>query len=241
MMRSPLQKTTLLCLFGALLFTSTAEAAPLINPGQAPGLVKTWTSAGGATTLTVAEATSAEAVAEAILAKVPGTQAKAEGHTVVVTGIDEAQLLVALEGIDLGGEDDDVDAMLSALQNPGGDEDGSGSSIRAGKKAELDDVAGPPGPLVYGSVTAVRHARYPLVILTVKVRRGPKGGHPAQGQTIQVVPYVSSKDGAVDPDDAQSQLNVGAWYVQKGDRVRLRLETKARKKVWVAKAFERAK
>lgn len=237
-----MRTSVLFCAVTALFVSGSVQAEPLLGPNAKPGLVTAWSTASGITTLTLAEGVDADAVAQLIIDSIKGAQAKPNGERVLITGIGEARLLSQLQGLDLSTEDDDVDAMLSELQNPGGDDDGSGSSIRAGKKVQLHQVAGPPGPLVDAEVLQVQHARYPLVVVTVKVRRGPKSGKgPRPGDTIRVVPYVKSKGGVVDPKHPQSQLNVGAWYVQKGDRVRLRLEEKARKKLWVAKAFERAK
>lgn len=224
-----------------LLGTSVALADPVVAPGQKPGVAASWTKDGATTTLVIAAGYDANEVAETIVAEVKGAQAKADGQQVVVTGVATAALLAALEKVDVAPAGDDVDAMLSALQNPGGEDDGSGSSIRAtNDKADFEAVRGPPGQLVVGRVLKVRRARFPLVFITVKVERGPKSGDgPAKGDTIVVLPRVKSKGGVVDPADAASQLNVGAWYAQPGDRVKVRLESKE-KKVWVAKAFERA-
>ena len=223
-----------------LLGASVALADPVVAPGQKPGVATAWTTDKATTTLVIAAGYDASEVAEAIVAGVKGAQAKADGQQVVVTGVGEAALLAALQQIEVDPAGDDVDAMLSALQNPGGEDDGSGSSIRAtNDKAEFEAVRGPPGQLVFGRVVKVRRARFPLVFITVKVERGPKSGDgPAKGETIVVLPRVKSKGGVVDPADAASQLNVGAWYAQPGDRVKVRLEAKERK-VWVAKAFER--
>lgn len=226
-------------LVAALLVASTAAADPVVNAGAKPGVAAAWSQEGDAVALDVASGYEASAVADAITAGVPGTQVKVDGQRVVVSGVPQAALLKALEKIDVSPAGDDVDAMLSALQNPGGEEDGSGSSIRAtNNTAELDAVRGPPGELVFGKVVKVRRARFPLVFITVKVARGPKAGTPAKGDTIVVLPRVKSRNGVVDPDDATSKLNVGAWYAQPGDRVKVRLESKE-KKVWVAKAYER--
>lgn len=227
---------------GLGLLAPVASADPVVRPGGLPGVATGWESSGKVVTLTIDGDFDAEAVAAAILESVKGAQAKADGQQVVVTGVDEAALLAALEKIDVSGGGDDVDAMLSALQNPGGEEDGSGSSIRAGKKVDFDAVKGPPGHLVTGKVVKVKRGRYPLVLVSVRVAKAPKSGKgPARGTTVRVLPYVKSTDGVVDPTHAQSQLNVGAWYARPGDRVKLRLEPTKRDGVWIAKAFERVK
>lgn len=228
-------------LTAGLLTASVALADPVLQAGGKPGVAASFSQDGAAVTLVIAAGFDPAAVAEAISAGVPGAQAKVVGQKVVVSGVAQATLLTALEKVDVAPAGDDVDAMLSALQNPGGEDDGSGSSIRAtNNNSELEAVRGPPGELVFGKVVKVRRARFPLVFITVQVERGPKVGAPAKGETIVVLPRVKSKHGVVDPDDAASQLNVGAWYAQPGDKVKVRLEAKKEKKVWVAKAFERA-
>lgn len=226
-----------------LLSAAPGFADPVLQPGGKPGVATEWSSASGVITLRIGEGFDAEEVATAIRDTLPGAQAKADGPQVVVTGVDEAKLLAALEKIDVGGDGDgdEVDEMLSALQNPGGDEDGSGSSIRAGKKVDFDAVKGPPGHLILGKVVKVRRGRYPVVLVSVKVQRTPKSGKgPARGSTVRVLPLIKSSEGVVDATHAQSQLNVGAWYARRGDRVKLRLSGE-RDGIWVAKAFERVK
>jgi hypothetical protein len=223
----------------ALFAAAPAGADPVVGPGGVPGVATAWRSADGATRLTIDGDFDPNAVAEAIRAGVPGAKVRVDGAAVTVRGVAQAELLTALEGIEVDSSVDDVDAMLSALQNPGGD-DGSGSSIRAGKRVTFDAVSGPPGPIVFGEVTKVKRGKYPLVLISVKLSKSPEAEQgPKRGSTIRVLPFVKAKNGVVDSTHAQSQLNVGAWYAQRGDQVRLRLETEARKGIWVAKAFER--
>lgn len=225
----------------ALLAASSALADPALGPRGEPGAVTRWETSGKTVTLFLAEGYEAETLADALRSRIRGVSAKAGARDVVVTGVSEAELLRLLESVDLPGGGDDFDEMLSALQSPGGEEDGSGSSIRATKRADFSSVKGPPGALIYGKVTKVEHARFPYVVLTVKLTKTPKRAVKGlkRGRTIRVLPRVKAKGGVVDPKDDQSQLNVGAWYAQTGDTVKVRLEPAPKKGLWLGKAFER--
>lgn len=226
------------------LAASTAWAAPVVGPGGKPGAAASWKSEGGALVLKLAPGYDAAAVAKAIQTKVAGTTAKATGDSVTVSGMADAKLLSALESVDAGEPaGDDVDAMLSNLRNPseGGDEE-SGSSIRATQAADFSTVMGKKEELITAKVLEVKHQKFPLVLVTLKVSSLPKGlalpGVKA-GSKITVLPRVKSKNGVVDPADEVSQLNLGAWYVEAGDTVLLRLEKEPQDNVWVAAAFDR--
>lgn len=234
-----MRATTLICFAGLLVTGRPALADPLIGPGNTPGAVAAWSTTKNITSLTVAEGFEAEAIAQAIIEGIKGASAKASGNQVAVAGVDEKSLLAALQKLEVDSTEDDVDAMLSALQNPGGDEDDSGSSIRASRATDM--TAAVSGHIVYGRVTAVRHAQFPLVLISVKIQKGKSPAGLSTGQVIRVLPYVRSVRGLVDVKDPQSQVNVGAWYARKGDRVKVRLKPEARKKVWVAEAFERVR
>ncbi len=211
-------------------------ADPLVAPDNKPGVATGWSSGAKGTTLTIAEGFSSETVAQAIGQRVPGATAKAEGQTVVVSGVGEAALLAALQKIDVG-SDEDIAAMLATME--GGNDDGSGSSIRATKAADFSDVLGDTQTLLTAKVLKVKRTQYPLVMLTLKIQKAPKGAAIKSGSTVQVVPRVKSKKGIINPDDKVSKLNVGAWYVQPGDIVRVRLDGEPKDDVWIAEAFER--
>lgn len=221
---------------------SLASAAPVIGPGGKPGAAASWKSAGGGLTLKCAKGFDAAAVAEAIRKHVKSASVKTEGDNITITGLPEAELLKALETVDVP-EGDDVDGLLSQLHNQGGGEEGSGSSIRATKSADFSELMGKKDELITAKVVDVKRAQFPLVFVTVKLGQVPKSAAPEglkPGATITVLPRVKSRQGVVDPSDETSKLNVGAWYAQPGDTVLLRLEKGPPKdKVWVAAAFDR--
>jgi hypothetical protein len=226
------------------LAASTAWAAPVVSPGGKPGAAASWKSEGGALVLRLAPGYDAAAVAKAIQTKVQGTTAKVLGDTITVSGMADAKLLSALESVDAGEASglDDVDAMLSNLRNPSESDEESGSSIRATQAADFSAVMGKKDELITAKVLEVKHQKFPLVLVTLKVSQMPKGltlPGVKNGAKITVLPRVKSKSGVVDPADETSQLNLGAWYVEAGDTVWLRLEKEPQDNVWVAAAFDR--
>lgn len=226
------------------LLSSTAFAAPVVKPGGKPGAAASWKSEGGAVVLELAPGYDAPSVAKAISAKLAGVTAKAVGANVSVSGMPEAKLLSALESVDAGEPaGDDVDAMLANMRGGGdSEEEQSGSSIRATQAADFSAVMGKKEELITAKVIDVKRQKFPLVLVTVKVSGMPKGlalpGVKA-GSKLTVLPRVKSKNGIVDPADEPSQLNLGAWYVEAGDTVLLRLEKEPKDNVWVAAAFDR--
>jgi hypothetical protein len=226
----------------ALCGSSAAFAGPVVSPGGKPGAAQSWTASGTQVTLTLAKGYDAKAVADAIGKALKGATAAVNGDKVVITGMAQDQLLPALEKIEVAEAQDDVDQMLSSLQNQGGGEDGSGSSIRATNLTDFSEVMGKKEEQIAAKVVEVKRAQFPLVFVKVKLAQLPKGvtiEGVKVGATITVVPRVKSKNGVVDPSDAPSKLNLGAWYAQPGDTVMLRLEPKAKDHVWVAAAFDR--
>lgn len=220
-----------------------AGSAPIVERGGKPGAATSWSEeASQVVSLRLDTSYDPEEVSRAIEAGVRGAKAQPTGSSkVVVTGVPLSRLLRALERVDVDPVTDDIEAMLSAIQNPGGNSDGSGSSIRATKETDFSDVLGPPEALVAARVIKVRRARFPLVFVTVQVTARPKTREfdIRKGSKITVLPRVKSRRGVVDPEDKPSQLNVGAWYAQPGDSVKLRLEKAKRRGVFVARAFER--
>lgn len=228
----------------ALMIPALAGAEPVVQAGGKPGAAKSWTVKGTAVTLVLAEGYSAADVAEAIQRGVQGTTAKAQGEgKVVVTGLGKDELLAALEKVDVAAPLDDVNQMFATLQGVGAAEgEGSGSSIRATKAAELPTVVKDKEAEVPGTIVAVKHGTYPFVAVTIKIDQAPKSGAEiglVRGAKITVVPRINAPKGLISPGDEQSKMNVAAWYSKPGDKVTLRLEGKSKHGFWVAERFER--
>lgn len=219
-----------------------ASAEPLVGLGGKPAAAKSWSAKGNVVTLTLADGFSASEAASAIEAQVPGAKAKASGETkVVVSGVEEAKLIAALEKVEVEAALDDVNQMFSALHGAD-DGDTSGSSIRATSAADFSQVVKDPEARFAASVVEVKHGTYPFVAVTVKIEQLPKGVVALKkGETITVVPRIDATKGVIAKDDQRSRTNVGAWYAKKGDKVSLKLEGKTKQGFWVADRYERQK
>ncbi len=231
-------------LFAVALAPLAVSADPVVAKGGKPGAAKAWSTQDGALVLELVPGFTADAVAAAINKGVAGAKATAQGGKVAVAGVEEKKLLVALEKIDVSA--DDVDAMVSALQGGGGDE-GSGSSIRATKAADLGAAGGGAAVapvLVPGTVLSVKHGKYPFVAVTLKLDTVPKALADAgvkPGAKVTVVPRVQLEGGRIAPSDEQSKANIGAWYARSGDKIQVAIEGQGPQGFWVAARFERAK
>lgn len=203
-------------------FAAFAEPLVQMNGGKAaPGVVTSWSGSGDKVELTVKDGTDAKAVAEAIQSGVPKVKAKVQAGKVVVTGKSQDELLKALADVDFGG--DDFGALAAAASE--GDE-GSGSSLRAKKTAELAKVFADQTTTALGKVTAVKAGAFPNATVTVQVLRGPTGAAGTKvkkGAKIAFTPVLKKKGAAIDWTDENTQLNAGAWYLKAGDKVRVKL------------------
>jgi hypothetical protein len=231
--------TTLALLTLGLLASPSVAAETVISPGGQPGVATKWSGSGKSITLTIKKDYSANEVADAIERAIPGARATGKGRKVLVKGIAKEELISALERVEIDPELDDIDAMLTSVQGLDADE-GSGSSIRATKAAELA-AAGKPPAAVVATVLEVRHKRFPVVALKVRLDEiTAKGPGLQAGSTLTVLPLIRTKYGILDRTDKQSKANARAWYARPGDRVALKLEA-TDKSYWMATEFERAK
>jgi len=226
---------------GLLLSAFAANAETVISPGGKPGAAKSWAANGGVITLDLVPGFTPDAVAAAIQKGVAGSKASVKDGKVIVSGVDEKKLLAALEKIDVAA--DDVDAMVAALQ--GGGEEGSGSSIRATKAAEIPQPSASPAAeeAVGATVISLKHGKYPHVAITLKLDKIPKSLADAgvkAGKEVTVVPRVNLENGKIAPADDRSKANVGAWYARPGDKVQVAIEGQNPQGFWVASRFERA-
>lgn len=219
---------------------AVAAADTIVSAGGKPGVAESWKTEGDTVVLTIQSDFSASEVAEAIAAGVAGATATAGEGTVTVKGVEAAKLLTALERVEVDVEMDDIDSMFAAIQNPGADDEGSGSSIRATKAADMSEAMKTSRPALTARVSKVRHKRFPLVALTIKVDAPPEGAKSevGAGDTITIVPRIRTKRGVVDAGDDESQKNLSAWYARPGDKIRFTLVDK-KKKFWVATGFGR--
>lgn len=75
-------------------------------------------------------------------------------------------------------------------------------------------------------VEAVNHGKFPAVAIRVKVRKPAKEGKGKEikkGQILVVVPKMKVAGGKVDMGDPETLINAGAFYLKKGDKVKIRI------------------
>lgn len=201
-----------------------AEPLVKMDGGKpAPGVVTAWSASGPKVELTLREGTDADAVAKAIEGGVEKVKAKVQAGKVVVIGKPEPDLLQALSQVDFGGGDD-LAALAAAAG--GSDESDSGSSLRAKKTADLAKLFKDQAVTAQGTVVEAGGGVFPHAELTVNVTRAPTGElgkDVRKGKKIKVKPILKQKGKDLDWNDENTQTNAGAWYLQKGDKVFVKL------------------
>lgn len=219
---------------------AASSAETLFAAGGKPGVVTKVGEKEDSLVLTIKSGFSAKDVADVLTNGVPGAKCKVDkSGAVIVSGVSKEELTAALERLEVSPELDDIDAMLSNMQGAGAQDEGSGSSIRATKVAELAASEGAPLPRVVGTVVKVRHQRYPLVALRVKVMEVGELKGVSVGQEIEVVPLTrrDRKDQSVDA--TVSRNNAKAWYARPGDQVVVELKARGQNDVFVAATYQR--
>lgn len=105
-----------------------------------------------------------------------------------------------------------------------------GSSIRAKKEADLGRATRMKDRRnIEAQVEEVNAARFPLVAVKLKVRKSAKEGYGkdlARNAKIVVVPQMKFAGKTADLSDEATLLNAGAYYLQRGDKVMVRLGEK---------------
>lgn len=212
----------------AALFTlpsrvSTAEPLLKMAGGKpSPGVVTAWTSSGPKVELTIKKGVDAKAVADAIEGNVEKVKAKVSGGKVVVLGKSQADLLPLLAKVDFGG--DDIGALAkNAAQGTDSD---SGSSLRAKKTADLDAMFKDQAVTAQGTVVDAGGTKFPNAEVTVTILRAPSGDlgkDIRKGKQVKFKPEFRMKGNDVDWSDPSSQMNAGAWFMKKGDRVLVKI------------------
>jgi hypothetical protein len=198
------------------------EAEPLVkmDGGAAkPNIVTAWSSSGQKVELTIKDGVDAQAVASAIEGGVDKVKAKVSGGKVVVLGKAEADLLPALAQVDFGGGDD-----LGALAKnaASGSDTDSGSSLRAKKTVDLDKMFKDQAVTAQGTVADVSEGKFPNAVVTVSIVRAPSGElgkDIRKGKKIKFKTAFKVKGKDIDWSDENNQMNAGAWYLQKNDKV----------------------
>ncbi len=203
---------------------STGAAEPLmtIKDGTpAPGVVVRWSGEGKKVELTLKDDADITAVAAAIEAGLERIRVKVKAGQLLAIGLSQEDLLQALTGIEVGG--DDLDILAAAAEAD--DDIDTGSSLRA-KKVSVDSLLTDRKTTIVGRVVAVTTGAFPRARVKVRVLRGPTGPLKRalrKGRTVTVYPRLSKKKAALDLNDPATVANLGAWFLKKDDRVRVKV------------------
>ncbi len=106
----------------------------------------------------------------------------------------------------------------------------AGGSIRAKKEGDVTRAQRLNDPKnIEAKVDEVTTKAFPIVALRLKVQKPSKDGTGKDmkaNDALVVVPKFKVTAGAVDTMDPGTQLNAGAYYLQSGDKVAVRLGEK---------------
>lgn len=119
----------------------------------------------------------------------------------------------------------------------------AGGSIRAKKDADLTVVKRLKDKRnLLAKVVQIKRAAFPWIALKLKVvKPATEGAHKAavkKNDEIVVIPTLKLTAKAPDLSDPATLINAGAFYLQSGDQVMVRL-TETRGKKWLAEYIER--
>ncbi len=188
-----------------------------------PSVVTEWKGDGKKVELSLKEDADPREVATAIESGVQGVRTKVRSGKVLVIGMAQEPLLEALTEVEVDNSDLDVLAEAASLD----EEFDTGSSIRAKKTASLQALLKDRETTAVGTVVAVQSGAFPETRVEVRILSAPTGEtlkEPLRkGQRVRFHPVIAMTDGGPDLTDAATQTNIGAWYLKKGDRVRVKV------------------
>ncbi|MEE8408134.1 MAG: hypothetical protein V3T05_00885 [Myxococcota bacterium] len=117
-----------------------------------------------------------------------------------------------------------------------------GGSIRAKRETDLLAVSRRSDPNnSRARVESVHRGRFPLVALKIQIVRAAREGDGARhkkGDRIVVLPKLAVESGRVDMYDLETEINGGAYYLKRGDKIAVRVGHK-RSRAWSADYIER--
>ena len=193
-----------------------------------PGVAASWKALGDGLVLELNDAAKAAEVAGVLRERLSGLKVAVQGTQITATGIPGPALLDQLSVLSLEGEGADPLAELAGLGGgttmaaPEG-----GGSIRASKPtASLRPrILQPhdPAERVVAEVVEVTRGEFPLVKLKLKVRSAAKSGplkaQLKRGKVIEGEVVLGTEAGGVAFYEANTQRNIGAYYLARGDRI----------------------
>ena len=218
--------TIKILLLGAIIIACAAHAEPLVKK-DGSGVVTEADGKGKKITLTLRDGVDPKDVAAVINDEVPKVKAKVRAGKIQVKGKSKDELMQALEGVDYGTGDDLGEFAAADI---GDESDDSGSSLRAKKSADVAKLLADAGTTALGTVASVKFHKFPRTTVTVRVLRGPKGAlgkKIRKGKKIKFRPAMKLSGKQIDWSDEKTQLNAGAWFLRKGDRVLIKVDKKS--------------
>lgn len=211
--------------FGMAMLSQNAEAEPLLkmdNGEPQAAVITKWEAKGKKTMLTVRDDVDAKEIAELINEEIDRIKAKVKGGRIQVQGKSMSDLLQVLSEIEFG-DDDDFGALAEASME---DDLDSGSSLRAKKVADLKKLFSDSKSVAIGKIVRVQKGVFPNTLVTVQILRGPTGQLGQQirkGAKINFEPVISKGNKSVSWKNESNQINAGAWFLKRGDKVVVRI------------------
>lgn len=193
-----------------------------------PAAATSWMEVGGAVSFSLEKGVDPESVATVLTERLAAATVVVEGGKVKVSGIPLDNLLAQLSTLSLSGEGDDPLADLSQLGDAvasAGPE--GGGSIRAtnpnamalASMMESHD----PKEFFLAEIVRVSRGDFPTVLVRLKVRTTPTAGPLStklrRGRILEGPVILARKEGAIDLSEAKTQGNIGAYFLQRGDRI----------------------
>lgn len=152
-------------------------------------------------------------------------------------------LMLAAPAVAQEGADVDPLAELAALGDAMADAGPEGGgSIRAKRNVDPEEAQRRKDKRnIEARVEQLNTGKFPAVAVKLKVLKPAKEGEGKdikRSQTLVVVPALKIEGSSVAMEDPQTRLNAGAFYLQVGDQVLVRLGAQ-KGNVWTAEYIER--
>ncbi len=216
-----------------MMFCSPLWAKTLVQPGSTndsyvAGVATSWHSGPQGVVLDIEPGEDMEAMATILRESLLAVQVRVEGQHIIVSGMSEESLLQKLVGLEVGDASDvaavDPLAALNNVQNVvalAGPE--AGGSIRASKPSII--IPTPRNELAQAEVVEIKRGIFPEVALVLRIRRAPQAG---EHRTLlrrnkrirgRVVFSTQGDPAAIDFSNAETQRNLAAYYLSRGDKI----------------------
>jgi len=141
-------------------------------------------------------------------------------------------------------DEEDPLAELAALGDAMADEGPEGGgSIRAKREVDPEIAKRKKDKRnLEGKVEEIKTGKFPNVAVKIKILKAAKEGEGKKvkrNESLVVVPQLKVDAGNVAMADPGTRLNAGAFYLQVGDKVLVRLGENTKGKLWKAEYIER--